>query len=109
MVWPNCVCVLLLSIFLSEFPCRFSPLSPERYGHMVYWLLLLPRFCGRACSTRGILVIETDRFLGILARQRGKDGGPSRITFGRSTRKGSIISGVLLADMQHSHVSPVLK
>lgn len=91
-VWP-CVCVRVC-VSMSEMPCRISPLSHEQDGH----LSSSPsKFPACSCGTSDILVIETGRFfLGILAR--GKDGDPSRITFGRRHQKGgdhfrSVVSG----------------
>lgn len=77
---------------------------------MVYWPPCASKFSVRACSTTDTLVTATAAFLGILAHgSAGRMGDPRGSRPVRGTRKGSIISEVLLAGMQHSHVSAVLE
>lgn len=99
-VWTSCVvvCVCLCSIFLSEMPCIFLPPSPEQDGHMVYWLLALPSFLFALVAHRHSRYSNGAFPWNPGPRQRGKDGGPSRITPGARHQKGvdhfrSLVSG----------------
>lgn len=92
--------------------CRsdFATLTPVDGTHLELAAIFLPSFLCHPCGTSACSPYRTGRFfLGILARgQHGKDGDPRGLRSAGGTRKGSIISGVLLAGMQHSHVGALL-
>lgn len=110
-VWPLRVCAPVYLVCL-KMPGGFSPLSHEQKGedgHELCWpLVRLPGFPVRDCATPAPLVIEQGGF-SWRNPGNGKDGDPQGLRSAGGTRKGAIISGVLLAGMQHSHVGAVLE
>lgn len=102
------VCVCVCGCVSRCLKCRagFRHSHTSRMG--IFFLLLLPSFRFAPCGTHRHSRYRNRAVFSLESWHAGRTGTPRGLRSAGGTRKGAIISGVLLAGMQHSHVGAVL-